>query len=142
MTLQMIQPQAGYLGLKLMFVKFCMLLTFISTTSEAADKEILNLTPQQCVALTQGQKCYVDVTLDWRAPVKDNYCLYSTQQTAPLFCWQQQSQGQYKQEFAADKNIVFTLKVRSSSETKAEQKLKVTWVHQKRGQPSLWWRIF
>lgn len=120
---------------------FALLLAGLPSDSHAQEP-ILKLTPQQCVALTQGQKCYVDATLLWETANKGNYCLYSSQQAEPLFCWQQKRQGQFKSEVGADKNVVFSLRLENSEQDTASQQLKVTWVHQKRGQPRLWWRIF
>ena len=110
--------------------------------SNEQQEESLSLTPTQCVALTQGQRCYLDATLSWSAPTKGDYCLFSSQQEAPLFCWQDQNQGRLSREFATARNIVFSLRLKGSVDLKATQQLKVTWVHQKRGQPRVWWRIF
>lgn len=120
------------------------LLIWFYSPSLFAAAETLTLSPNQCVALTQGQTCYVDVTLTWSSPKVGNYCLYSSQQDRPLSCWQQQNQGRLKQEFADQKNITFSLKLEHDtlSEEKVNQQLKITWVHQKRGQPRMWWRIF
>ena len=128
--------------LRFLITKLCILLSLVSNLTSATENGVLTVTPEQCVSLTQGQKCYVDATLNWSLPNKGNYCLFSSQQIAPLFCWKQKQQGQFVKEFATDKNIIFTLKAESNLEVKAIQKLKVTWVHQKRGQPRLWWRIF
>ena len=105
-------------------------------------KESLTLEPKQCVALTQGQQCYVDVSLTWRSPERGNYCLFSTQQSKPLICWTGESTGRFSQEFESDKNVVYTLRLQGSDRDRATQLLKVTWVHQKKGQPRLRWRIF
>lgn len=119
-------------------------LIFLTLSSKAASAEnvILKLSPEQCVALTQGQKCYVDATLNWQLPKEGNYCLYSSQHTKAISCWRQKKSGQHNQEFASDKNIKFTLRVEGSEKAIASKQLKVTWVHQKKGQPRMWWRIF
>lgn len=114
----------------------------IETASANEYQEKLILEPKQCVALTQGQQCYVDVSLTWSSPEKGNYCLFSTQQSKPLFCWLGEANGQYTQEFESDKNVVYTLRLQGSDRDRATQLLKVTWVHQKKGQPRLRWRIF
>ena len=126
---------------------FCVLpltwaLIYTGSASAALEKASLTLSPEQCVALTRGQACYFDATLEWRTPSKGDYCLYSSEQEAPLFCWQQQDRGRFKRELAVEKNAVFSLRVKGSNEIKATRLLKVTWVHQKRGQPRMWWRIF
>jgi len=110
--------------------------------TEVEAEPILALAPQQCVALTQGQTCYVDATLTWQLPAPGNYCLYSSQQSKPLMCWRQKRSGRYNREFASDENIEFSLMIENGNEAVATQQLKVTWVHQKKGQPRMWWRIF
>jgi hypothetical protein len=125
----------------LVLLKLGMLLS-LSNPTIAAPNEGITITPEQCVALTQGQKCYVDATLTWDLTTIGNYCLFSSQQEKPLFCWQQKKKGQFQKEFVATKSIVFTLKAENTQEEKASQQLKVTWVHQKRGQPRTWWRVF
>lgn len=126
----------------LILLELSLLMLCNSEKVAAEPIDVLRVTPEQCVALTQGQQCYVDATLIWRVPTIDNYCLFSSQQQKPLACWQQQNTGQFRQEFNATKNIVFTLKLESTLEVIARQQLKVTWVHQKRGQPRTWWRVF
>ena len=76
------------------------------SASAATEKASLTLSPEQCVALTRGQACYFDATLEWRTPSKGDYCLYSSEQDAPLFCWQQQDRGRFKRELAVEKNAV------------------------------------
>ena len=135
------QKKAGKGGLSLL--KLSLLLGFVNSVSaaEEANTSALTVVPSQCVALTQGQKCYVDAKVSWTLPTKGNYCLYSSQQDAPLICWQQKNTGSLSKELASDKNIVFKLKS-EQKKTVATSQLKVTWVHQKKGQPRMWWRVF
>ncbi|MDC2889236.1 DUF3019 domain-containing protein [Psychrosphaera sp. 1_MG-2023] len=127
---------------RLILGKLSLLLTIFTMSPANAANETLTITPDQCVALTQGQRCYVDATLTWTSPTVGNYCLYSSQQVKPLTCWQLKNSGQFSREFADDKNIIFTLKIENEAAEIATQQLKITWVHQKRGQPRMWWRIF
>lgn len=132
----------NYAVRSLIIGKLSLLLAMFTISPATAANETLTIAPDQCVALTQGQRCYVDATLTWTSPVVGNYCLFSTQQVEPLICWQQQKQGRFSREFAGDKNIVFTLKSANDLSERVTQQLKITWVHQKRGQPRMWWRIF
>lgn len=125
----------------LSLVKLSLLLGLTNTVFAAEEVNALSVTPNQCVALTQGQKCYVDAKVSWTLPTQGNYCLYSSEQEAPLICWQQKSAGTINKEFASDKNIVFKLKS-EQKKTVATSQLKITWVHQKKGQPRMWWRVF
>ena len=107
-----------------------------------AQTPVLDVNPQQCVALTQGQQCYIDVELSWEASTKGDYCLYSSLQEQPIYCWFQQKQGVYSQEFSSNSNIEFTLKARDSNNILASNQIEMAWIHKKKGQPSMWWRIF
>ena len=125
----------------LRILKLSLLLGLINSVFAAEDVSALKVTPNQCVALTQGQTCYVDAEVSWVLPTQGNYCLYSSEQEAPLVCWQQKNTGKINREFASDKNIEFKLKS-EQKKTIATSQLKVTWVHQKKGQPRMWWRVF
>lgn len=111
-------------------------------TSLLAQTTSLDVNPQQCVALTQGQQCYIDVELTWQAATKGDYCLYSSLQVQPVYCWLEKTQGVYSQEFSSNTNIEFTLKEKDSSDILASNQIEMAWIHKKKGQPRMWWRIF
>jgi hypothetical protein len=113
-----------------------------AASTHAEEAAFLKLSPDQCVALTQGQKCYVDVTLSWTLPTAGDYCLYSSQQDGALYCWRKKHRGELSKEFVSDKTIKFRLINERNKQLMLSQELKVTWVHQKKGQPRMWWRIF
>lgn len=103
---------------------------------------VLKINPEQCVALLQGQKCYVTVKLNWRVATAGNYCLFSSQGTDALKCWTQQSKGEFKQEFMAKTNILLSLKQKNSQVTLVDAEVKMAWVHKKKGKPRMSWRMF
>jgi len=113
-------------------------------------KPWLKIVPEQCVALLQGQECYVSVELHWQANTNGDYCLYSSLTTNALQCWRNKKQGEFKQEFVSKTNIKFFLKVKQKNgNTKvrkqaniASAEIKMAWVHKKKGKPRTSWRMF
>ncbi len=102
----------------------------------------LTIVPEQCVALLQGQACYVTVELNWQTPVTGDYCLYSSLNTHPIRCWRDKRMGRLKQEFVSKNNIEFFLQKSSSKENIANIEIKMAWVHKKKGRPRTSWRMF
>jgi len=122
----------------------------------------LKIIPEQCVALLQGQECYVTVELSWRTTVSGNYCLYSSLNMKALRCWENKKIGEFKQEFSSKNNIKFYLTHKKDLENKqgnaqkndaissfnfrlndvASAEIKMAWVHKKKGKPRTSWRMF
>ena len=105
-------------------------------------KPTLTIVPEQCVALLQGQSCYVTVELNWQTPKQGNYCLYSSLNTQPIQCWQSQKMGELKQEFVSKNNIKFFLRLKNSKDNIANVEIKMAWVHKRKGRPRTSWRMF
>ncbi|NRA59527.1 MAG: DUF3019 domain-containing protein [Psychrobium sp.] len=102
----------------------------------------LQLSPDQCVALMQGQACYVTVQMQWRGLSNGEYCLYSSQKKQALHCWSNLSHGVIKQSFNAKKNIELFIKRENSSQVLIAAQLKMAWVYKKKGRPRVSWRMF
>jgi len=102
----------------------------------------ITIVPEQCVALLQGQACYVTVELNWQTPLAGDYCLYSSLNTHPIKCWRDKRMGRLKQEFVSKNNIEFFLQKRSTKENIANIEIKMAWVHKKKGRPRTSWRMF
>jgi len=102
----------------------------------------LAVTPKQCVALLQGQTCYVTVELNWQVINKGNYCIYSSQQQDPIQCWDSKRQGEVKREFSAKSNLRFFLRQINTRTNLAKAEVKMAWVHKKKGKPRKSWRMF
>jgi|GEM_PF-791115 len=102
----------------------------------------LTIVPEQCVALLQGQACYVTVELNWQTPVAGDYCLYSSLNARSIHCWRDKKMGRLKQEFVSKNNIEFFLRKLSTEENIANVEIKMAWVHKKKGRPRTSWRMF
>lgn len=120
-----------------------MLLVPMSFVANAAELQAnMSVSPEQCVAMSQGQECYVSVELTWNVNVPGNYCLYSSAQKNALSCWNSSMQGSYKKAFNTRMNLEFSLKRQSEQQTLVTSVVKMAWVHKKKGQPRTSWRLF
>ena len=123
------------------------MILFIFMSSQVKANELkfepkLTIAPEQCVALLQGQACYVTVELNWQTAVLGDYCLYSSLNSRALECWRDKKMGELKQEFVSKANIEFFLRAQSSKENIATIEIKMAWVHKKKGKPRKSWRMF
>ncbi|MFT4807685.1 MAG: hypothetical protein ACI9LX_001006 [Paraglaciecola sp.] len=125
---------------QVVLVLACMLYSLNSAAS--APKIGVTLSPDQCVAVNQGSKCFVDVEITWHMPKPGDYCLFSSQQDSPLQCWPDSEQGKFKQEFVSDKNIIFYLKQKSVDTPLLTSELKIVWVYKKNSRSPSSWRMF
>ena len=101
----------------------------------------LVLSPKQCVAMRQGQTCYVDVELQWQSKTQGDFCLYSSQVEQPLQCWQDTRLGRFEREIVAKDNVIFVLKSPKNALILATTKLEMAWVYKKNIRANSW-RMF
>lgn len=121
---------------------FMSLLASLPIQAEDTQPVVLKAAPMQCVAMTQGQMCYLDVEISWHSQQVDDYCLYTSLQSKPIKCWTAQAKGIFKREFASKNNIQFHLRRQNQELNLSSVEVEIAWVHKKRGQPQNWWRIF
>jgi len=115
------------------------------TSVHAEQNEVvltLEVDPEQCVSIVQGDDCYVDVKVTWLSKQTHDYCLFTSQESEPLQCWNNQTQGQLTKEFVSNKNITFYLKRHPSKVIVAEEVLEMAWVYKKNGRSHASWRMF
>ncbi|GHB74473.1 hypothetical protein GCM10008107_24880 [Psychrosphaera saromensis] len=123
--------------------------TFAQEQSE--NVVIMQVKPQTCVSLHEGQECFAQIVVNWQADLVNDYCLYSTQTPDPVFCWENVSQGTVEYELNTKENVRFMLtqvpKTRFMLTYKpyaiiAEARLNVSWVYKKKQKSRLSWRLF
>jgi len=113
-----------------------------SFAKEVQEKYLLIVEPDQCVAMRQGQLCYVDVKISWQAEQLDNHCLFSSLQPNALRCWSNAKSGKFQQEMSADKNIIFSLKKQGRSSDLITKEIEMAWVYDKSTRKNISWRMF
>lgn len=120
-----------------------MLLLAISSVANATEIQAsMKVSPEQCVAMRQGQACYVSVELSWQVDTPGNYCLYTSGSSKALNCWVNTTTGELKKSFDTKVNVEFSLRHQNESLSVATAVVKMAWVHKKKGQPRKSWRIF
>lgn len=102
----------------------------------------LQLKPNRCVALHQGQVCYQNIQLSWSAQQVSNYCLYQQFAEAPLYCWQGVVVGQYQYEFASDTATQLRLVNMQTNGVVATTEVGVAWVYKANTRRKTHWRLF
>ncbi|MFT5677418.1 MAG: hypothetical protein ACI808_003370 [Paraglaciecola sp.] len=112
------------------------------SAEEAPISATLVLSPKQCIALHQGQKCYVDIEISWVAQRQADYCLFSSQQQDALMCWSGQATGIFKREIVAIENVGFRLKQTGREEILSAGELEMAWVYKKNSRARSSWRMF
>lgn len=98
--------------------------------------------PNRCVALHQGQVCYQNVQLLWRAAQASDYCIYQQQAEAPLHCWKSAIEGEYFYAFASETPVQLQLVNVRTKASVAETTIEVAWVYKSSSRRKTHWRIF
>jgi hypothetical protein len=112
---------------------------------------VMEIKPQTCVSLHEGQECFTKVTVNWQADMSNDYCLYSTQSFEPVICWEKANEGRVEFELNTKNNVDFMLA--QTPDTRfmltqgpyaiiAEARFSVSWVYKKKKKSSLSWRLF
>lgn len=112
---------------------------------DAKESITMTLSPQQCVALHEGQQCFAEISISWASPIAKNYCLYSSQSAKPITCWNNSDQGAVEYNLETSKNVQFIMmQVLTNQPNKlvAESELQVSWVYKKKQKSRLSWRLF
>lgn len=119
---------------------------FIAHAVQADTVEVdavqLQLKPNRCVALHQGQVCYQNIQLFWSANQAGNYCLYQQIGESPLHCWQGVAAGQYQYEFASDTLVQLQLVNMQTKASIATATIDVAWVYKANTRRKTHWRLF
>jgi hypothetical protein len=102
----------------------------------------ISLDPSQCVALNKGNTCYIDINVSWTAIEKGGYCLYSSQEKAPIQCWRDKISGVFTGEITLQDNVTFSLNTAQSDILLSSVELEMVWVYKKKQRSQSTWRMF
>jgi hypothetical protein len=116
-------------------------LSIFATYAQQQPEPKLQITPNKCVALRQGQTCYTDLAIQWHSQEPRDLCVYQTGNSEALKCWQNRTQGSFSGEIKTDKTIEFQLREEKTNLILASSMLKIAWVY-KRKRRAVSWRIF
>jgi len=106
----------------------------------AAADATLSAKPNKCVSLNKGQVCYQRIELAFVASTQGDYCIYRSDQTQPLQCFEKTREGVTRVSFESSKDMQFVLKD-SELKSVASSIVEVAWVY-KRTRKRSRWRLF
>jgi hypothetical protein len=102
----------------------------------------LEVEPQRCVALHQGQVCYQSTNLVWHAPKTGHYCLYISNTTVSLQCWKGVQTGFFIHDFQSPHALTFRLRNMHTQQDLVQTQLNVAWVYANKKRQRSSWRLF
>jgi len=139
----------GSTARRIAYTLFGVLVVMVSPLSRvnAADQKTdsgieLRVSPDRCVALTQGQICYQTIIFTWEATEENEYCLFQKSKRLPLVCWEKASAGKVTIEFESPETLHFELKLGQEGKIVGESEIMVTWVYGKQKKRRTSWRLF
>ena len=115
-----------------------------STASAVAYKGTLALSikPKECVVYKEGDKCYANTNIKWKASEMGFFCLFRTPGDIKLACWNGANEGRFSESLVMDKPVEYYVALADNSEILLRETLNLSWVHKKSSRPELTWRIF
>lgn len=130
---------------------FAAAVLFVSMSTQAqqateSDVEMI-AQPNKCVALTQGRRCYAQVSISWTSNSENDVCLVDLDKQLELYCWRSKTQGRYLYEMASstDINLALVRKtdaiLSSQNPQLASTTLKVSWLYEGNTRKRRW-RLF
>jgi len=128
----------GQLGLLLCLVFFSQ----VTQAAPGTTQSLMSVKPKQCVAMKQGNACFVVVEVKWKLPRSGQYCLYSSQQKQAIECWSGQTQGRIELDVEARDNVSFVIRAKNAEQPLLSGLIKMAWVYKKKGKPRTSWRLF
>jgi len=100
-----------------------------------------NAQPANCVALTQGRKCFARIKFYWKVEQADNICLVRKDNNYLIQCWKNINEVSTSIEFESDKKVVYQLIQQQTRQAIAETTVNVSWVHKSTPRKRRW-RLF
>ncbi|MBQ4813237.1 hypothetical protein A7985_12980 [Pseudoalteromonas luteoviolacea] len=121
-------------------IKYTYLFLLFSAFVNAEQKTApFMLKPDQCVALEQGQSCFIDIEVQWQTELKGDFCLFVDDVKAQ--CWQSTQAGLWKNELEMKTDVAVSLKD-SNHQMIYSGKVKYAWIYKKRKNKAVRWRMF
>lgn len=113
-----------------------------ASAPDLTEINILTITPTRCVALRQGQTCYLEADVKWKASKAGNYCLANLTTGVLVQCWKNQSSGDLILDFEGVSSNDFALREESQSTDLAKGQIMVAWVFSSSKRNKSNWKLF
>lgn len=83
--------------------------TFLPLAAMADDIVSLTLTPNLCVLTDAQPQCHINVAIEYPQPLSENSCLWRTDSSEPLSCFDAYNTIQLQLWLTVDHNVQFQL---------------------------------
>jgi len=107
-----------------------------------AEEPSLTINPSRCIALHEGQICYVNLKIEWKSLPLDEYCLFDERYDEPLVCWQGNELASYVYDFNAKANVNFIIRNKGEGEEQVKALVRISWVYKSNNKNTSRWRLF
>lgn len=132
----------GYLITMLCLIMASDVYASSAETSNTSNVAHLEVSPEKCIALRKGQKCYLEVTFSWRHPQVSDYCLVNITTNKTIKCWSRQTEGEFNFDFQSTLSHDFALRVKGATVDLAHARIPVAWVYKSSKRAKSTWRLF
>ncbi|WP_323813471.1 DUF3019 domain-containing protein [Cellvibrio sp. NN19] len=86
-----------------------------------------SIKPRLCVLTAGEEVCRDELEVKWLSEQARSLCLYQTDKTEPLRCWQKATQGEYQFELTASVSTDFQLRELDSDTSLSDQRFQVVY---------------
>lgn len=129
------------------YIAYIFLLSWVGFPSAYAENQVgmitqLNVKPDRCVALRQGQVCYQSVVFQWSSDRQGDYCLVNAKTDKVIKCWQGTQQAKLNYEIESATTQQFYLSLKNTQTPLRQVQVKVAWVYDQNAHRSSGWRLF
>lgn len=124
-----------------MLIYLVLLSHFNIATAKESKVELLELTPNKCVALRKGRECFASINILWKAESVADYCLRRITDNKLIRCWNNQNKGTLRYTFRSSQKEDLGLYLKDTNTMLAEASIKVVWVYKTRSRKKRW-KIF
>jgi hypothetical protein len=90
-----------------------------------------SIKPRLCVLNAGEEVCRDELEVKWLAAQKRSLCLYQTDKTEPLRCWENATRGEYQFELTASVSTDFQLRELDSDTALSDQRFQVVYNEKK-----------
>jgi hypothetical protein len=102
-----------------------------STSNLALPLIQFSIKPRLCVLNAGEEVCRDELDVKWQSAEMRSLCLYQTDKTEPLRCWQDAIQGDYQFELMASATTDFQLREIDSDKPLSDQRFQVVYSDKK-----------
>lgn len=84
-----------------------------------------SIKPRLCVLNAGEEVCRDELEVNWQSAQMRSLCLYQTDKTEPLHCWQNATEGDYQFELMVSVTTDFQLREKGSDKMLSDQRFQV-----------------